>query len=90
MVAHQQITNEWWREVRPQVECFVSPFVIDEASRGDAAYAEKRLDEIAGFPVLEVNEHVEELRKSISRLCRFPIRARVDAFHLAIAAWLRR
>ena len=62
MVAHQQITNEWWTDVRTQVECFVSPFVIDEASRRDPTYAEKRLDEIAGFPVLEVNERIEEIK----------------------------
>lgn len=56
VVAHQQITNEWWMDVRPQIDCFVSPFLIDEISRGNAAYAQKRLDEIAEFAVLEVNE----------------------------------
>ena len=87
MVAHQQITNEWWTDVRTQVECFVSPFVIDEASRGDPAYAEKRLDEIAGFPVLEVNERIEELAQEYFAALQIPDKARVDAFHLAIAAW---
>jgi len=43
IAAHQQITTEWWTDVRSQVECFVSPFLIDEASRGDAIYAQKRL-----------------------------------------------
>ncbi len=35
VAGHQQITAEWWEQVRPQVECFVSPFVIQEVSRGD-------------------------------------------------------
>ena len=87
MVAHQQITNEWWTDVRTQVECFVSPFVIDEASRRDPTYAEKRLDEIAGFPVLEVNERIEELAQEYFAALQIPDKARVDAFHLAIAAW---
>jgi hypothetical protein len=39
VAAHQQITSEWWASVRPEVECFVSPFVIDEATRGDDEYA---------------------------------------------------
>jgi len=30
-----------------EVECFVSPFVIDEAARGDDEYARKRLEVIA-------------------------------------------
>ena len=29
--GHQQITAEWWEDVRPKVDCFVSPFVIQEA-----------------------------------------------------------
>ena len=87
MAAHQQTTNEWWTDVRPQVECFVSPFVIDEASRGEAAYAEKRLAQIADFPVLEVNERVEELAQEYFAALRIPDKAKVDAFHLAIAAW---
>jgi hypothetical protein len=66
VAAHQQITSEWWASVRQEVECFVSPFVIDEAARGDDEYARKRLEAIADFSVLEVNEEVEALaRESI-------------------------
>jgi hypothetical protein len=52
VAAHQQSTSEWWARVRKDVECFVSPFVIDEAGRGDDDYARKRLEAIADFPVL--------------------------------------
>jgi hypothetical protein len=51
--AHQQITDEWWTDVRPNVDCFVSPFVIDEASRGDATYAQKQLMRLPIFPCLK-------------------------------------
>jgi hypothetical protein len=61
--AHQQTTSEWWAKVRPNVECYVSPFVIDEALRGDDEYARKRLEAIADFSVLEINEEIENLAK---------------------------
>ena len=38
VAAHQQTTSDWWTSVRQDVECFVSPFVIDEAARGDDEY----------------------------------------------------
>jgi len=87
IAAHQQITNEWWADVRPQVDCFASPFVIDEASRGDATYAQKRLDEIVGFAVLEVNIQIEDLAKKYFAALQIPDKAKIDAFHLAVAAW---
>lgn len=74
-------------DVRPQVECFVSPFLIDEASRGDAAYAQKRLDEIVEFTVLDVNEEIEDLAQQYFAALQIPEKAKIDAFHLAVAAW---
>ena len=87
IAAHQQITTEWWTDVRPQVDCYVSPFLIDEASRGDAAYAQKRLDEIVDFIVLEVNEEIEDLAQQYFAALQIPEKAKIDAFHLAVAAW---
>ena len=87
IAAHQQITNEWWADVRPQVDCYVSPFVIDEASRGDVVFAQKRLDEIEGFVVLEVNKQIEDLAKKYFAALQIPEKAKIDAFHLVVAAW---
>jgi hypothetical protein len=42
VAAHQQITADWWATVRPQVECVISPFVIQEAAQGDTTAATKR------------------------------------------------
>ena len=89
VAAHQQITVEWWKEVRPDVECFVSAFVIQEASRGDSELARKRLNSIAAFSVLELNEEVEELAREYFVAINIPARAKIDAFHLAIAAWYK-
>ncbi len=87
VAAHQQITDEWWTDVRSQVECFVSPFVIDEASRGDAVYSQKRIDAIDGFAVLKINEEIEDLAKEYFDALQIPEKAKIDAFHLATAAW---
>ena len=87
VAAHQQITSEWWSSVRPEVECFVSPFVIDEATRGDDEYARKRLEAIADFSVLQVNEEVEMLAREYFAALNIPKKAKIDAFHLAVAAW---
>jgi hypothetical protein len=87
VAAHQQITSEWWANVRPEVECFVSPFVIDEASRGDDEYARKRLEAIADFSVLQVNQEVEALAREYFAALNIPEKAKIDAFHLAVSAW---
>ena len=42
--AHQQITQEWWNNRRNDFEVFVSAFVINEASAGDADAAQERLE----------------------------------------------
>ena len=87
IAAHQQTTSEWWAKVRPNVECYVSPFVIDEASRGDDEYARKRLEAITDFSALEVNEEIENLAQKYFLALDIPDKAKIDAFHLAIAAW---
>jgi hypothetical protein len=42
-------------------EAFISPLVIEEASRGDETAARLRLEKIAGFSILEINEEVRRL-----------------------------
>lgn len=85
VAGHQQITADWWEDVQPRVECFVSPFVIQEASRGDSAMAARRLDAISRFPVLRENETVGELARRYFEKMNIPERAKIDAFHVAIA-----
>ncbi len=87
VAAHQQITGEWWTDVRPQVDCYISPFLIDEVSRGDEVYAQKRLDEVIDFTLLEVNEEIEDLAQKYFAALQIPEKAKIDAFHLAVAAW---
>ncbi len=71
------------------MSCFVSDFVIQEAERGDAVYAQKRLEVITDFDVLEVSDDVKALAQKYFAMIQMPEKSQVDAFHLAIAAWHR-
>lgn len=87
VAGHQQITAEWWNTVRSSVECLISPFVIEEASRGDEDAAQRRMAVLSGFVILEVNAEIRNLAERYFAAIDLPDRARIDAFHLAVAVW---
>ena len=33
IIAHQQVTLDWWENVLPKLSLFISPIVIEEVSR---------------------------------------------------------
>ncbi|MGH9823160.1 MAG: type II toxin-antitoxin system VapC family toxin [Blastocatellia bacterium] len=66
-----------------------SPFVVEEASRGDAEAAQRRMAVLAAFAILEVNQEVQNLAEKYFAAIDLPDRARIDAFHLALAVWHR-
>ena len=61
VAAHQQTTDEWWTFRRHEFECYISQIVIDEIQAGDIEAAEKRMEEIGDFPVLEATIEAEGL-----------------------------
>ena len=83
--AHQQITQEWWAKRRADFMLFVSQFVIQEASMGDIAMAQKRLQELRSIPLLEVNQDTENLAQKLIVDGPLPQKAAVDALHIAVA-----
>ena len=87
LATHQQLTLEWWQDVRPLVDCSVSPFVIQEISRGDRSAAQKRLDAISDLPVLGGNPEIQALSQTYFTKIGLPEKARLDATHLAAATW---
>jgi predicted nucleic acid-binding protein len=86
VAAHQQVTQEWWANRRSQFECSVSQVVIDEASAGDAAEAQKRLQIIGGLPELEITADAEALAGAIMASGVLPPHVARDAAHIAVAA----
>ncbi|MBI4288695.1 MAG: type II toxin-antitoxin system VapC family toxin [Chloroflexi bacterium] len=87
VAAHQQVTVEWWENGLPSLEAFISPLVIEEASRGDETAARLRLEKIAGFSILEINEEVRRLAELYFESIQIAEKARGDAYHLAVSAY---
>jgi hypothetical protein len=85
VAAHQQITHEWWRQKRQEFDCFVSLAVIEELRAGDMEAADKRMEQIQRFSVLEITEEAEYLARKIVEAGAIPRRAVRDAAHIAIA-----
>jgi predicted nucleic acid-binding protein len=83
--AHQQITQEWWSKRRTEFELFVSQFVVQEASVGDAEMAQKRLEELQYISLLGVNQDVGNLAQRLIADSALPQKAAVDALHIAVA-----
>jgi predicted nucleic acid-binding protein len=86
VAANQQITQEWWRTSRPEFELYVSQLVVREASEGDVAAAERRLQAIEEVPLLELNEDALNLAEALVKHGPMPPTAVEDALHVAVAA----
>ncbi len=87
VTAHQHLTRAWWNQALPALEPYVSPFVLNEISRGDPAAARERLDAVAAFSVLGAPPEVEALARRYFDAIAIPAKARIDSLHLAMAAW---
>jgi len=86
IAAQQVATRDWWETRRGDFELYVSPEVLDEASRGNAEAARLRLEAVANLPVLAVTDDVEELTRRILATGLIPLRATRDAAHIAFAS----
>jgi hypothetical protein len=84
VAAHQRVTREWWAG-RMGFDLYVSQFVWDEASRGDAEAAAQRMAIIEALPFLELTDDATQLAGRLLAGGGLPSIARVDAFHVAIA-----
>lgn len=86
ILAHQEITREWWTNAIRIFDIFISEVVVEEISLGDLAIAQKRLDAIKNFPHLELNDKVEKVAGIYMQKLMIPEKSFRDAAHLAIAS----
>ena len=84
VAAHQELTREWWAR-RERFDLFVSRPVWDEAARGDAEAAAKRLAALDGIPVLLVSDEASEFADRLLATTILPVKAATDALHVGIA-----
>lgn len=82
--AHQQVTREWW-DRRGQFDLFVSQAVLAEAARGDVEAARRRMQSLAGIPVLAVGADVSAFAERLIEARAIPAKAALDAIHVAVA-----
>jgi predicted nucleic acid-binding protein len=87
VAAHQQLLHEWWDKIQPQVECVVSPFVLEEIAKGDKQAARRRLELVANLVALPHNDEIEQLAHRYFTALQIPEKSKLDAFHLAIGVW---
>jgi len=84
MAAKQQTTRQWWDERREHFDLFISDAVLLEVSAGDADAARRRLEVLAGIPVLKPKPEADEIALSLTRRLAFPDRALADTAHIGI------
>jgi predicted nucleic acid-binding protein len=84
VAGNQQVTRDWWAE-RARFELFVLDAVLQEASRGDASAAARRLQAIDGVSVLSPIPDALTLAQTIVESAAMPPKAALDALHVALA-----
>jgi predicted nucleic acid-binding protein len=84
-MANVEATWEWWDTRRTQFDLYISQTVLDEAARGDAEIASRRLEMLRDFPLLEVDESVQDLAMEFLTKSNLPPKAADDALHIAVA-----
>lgn len=84
--AHQLVTARWWDLRRSVFDVWTSELVLEEAARGDAAAAARRIGALEGIPLLKVTREASDLASEIVRAHLLPDRAFPDALHIALGA----
>ena len=86
MAAHQEVMREWWQNQRHAFEFFFSEAVRNEAAMGDAQAATQRLAVLEDMQALEISLQALDLANALVSATALPVKAKVDALHIAIAA----
>ncbi|HBC86758.1 MAG TPA: DNA-binding protein [Lentisphaeria bacterium] len=87
ILGHRQITSEWWQRRRKEYKLFISDVVIEEISAGNPSFAEKRIELLAGIPVLDYNPKIEPIAAKYMRHFSFPDKLFRDVFHIAYTVY---
>lgn len=83
--AHQHRTAVWWRR-RNEWDCFTSPLVMLEVSRGDPGAAKRRLEKARLLPELPISPDADALADLLVMRKLVPESSAPDALHLSFAA----
>jgi hypothetical protein len=85
LAANIEITKDWWESRRNAFTLYTSEAVLEEVAQGDTEIAAQRLEILRDFPLLALNQSVQELAAQFLARSSLPAKARVDAIHIAAA-----
>ncbi len=85
LAANIEITRDWWEFRRNAFILYTSEAVLDEVAQGDAEIAAQRLELLHDFPLLALNQAVQDLAAQFLARSSLPPKAKVDAIHIAAA-----
>ena len=85
LMANLEATREWWEDRRSYFTLYISQTVLDEVARGDREIAAKRLEVLNDFPLLAIDESVQNLASQFLSKSNLPPKAADDALHMAVA-----
>lgn len=85
MAANQEMTRDWWDDERDNFDLYISEAVVQEASAGDPAAAQRRLEVLQKLSELPITDEARDLAKILIESTPLPEKASVDAVHIATA-----
>lgn len=86
IAGHQEATRKLWPRLSMLYDTYVSALVFEESRKGDPGRAKRRVDAIAPFRMLDVDDHAYHLASKIIENGGVPKEYPEDALHIAVAA----
>jgi predicted nucleic acid-binding protein len=85
IAGRQESTRELWKKLFHDFDPYISALVIQEARRGDAQAAHKRLEVVQAMPVLDITPACQTLAQQLLDQHGIPQEYPEDALHIAVA-----
>lgn len=85
VLAHQQLTRDWWASERRDYELYSSEIVFAESEKGDPEAARARLEILLETKQLAASDVAEQLVPILLRETGLPAKALADMAHIALA-----
>jgi len=83
VTARQLLTNLFWEKERHKYKLVISPFVIDECSKGNRDASQRRLKILHGIEQLEIPDGLDVLAGIYQKILDIPSKTKYDCLHLA-------
>jgi predicted nucleic acid-binding protein len=87
VARHQRITRIWWKRYRHRFELVLSDRVVQEMRRGSPAKSKERLQLTESIRSVVCEAHHEAFAHELLRPGALPLKAELDALHIAVAAF---